>query len=85
MKKHGRTTEPITPQSIQGSNPPVNHSVEKEKRADYIENIADEDELTNLNKKPQVPTSEKSEQLKKEVNTRKPGEDVDPNQSLANE
>ena len=59
--------------------------VEKEKRAHYIENIADEDELNDLRKKTEVPISEKSEQLKKEVNTRKPGEDVDPRQSLTNE
>lgn len=80
------TTDPITPQNIQGSNPAIDSKVDSDKRAGYIEHIADEDQLRGDTEKKDLPeSSAKSEQLKKEVENRKPGDDVDPNQSLANE
>jgi len=81
------TTDPITPQNIQGSNPAINSKADSEKRADYVEHIADEEQLRggDIGKKDLPQNSEKSKQLKKEIDTRKPGDDVDPKQSLANE
>ena len=78
MRKTRRTaTETITPQNLPGtSSPVVNLNVESDKR--LSKKVSTEEAYNDMK-------INRSEELKKEINTRMPGEDVDPNESVSQE
>ncbi|RAV99829.1 hypothetical protein [Pseudochryseolinea flava] len=77
MRKTKRSTEPITPQNLPGtSSPVVNLNVESDKR--LSKKVSTEDAYNDLNIK-------RPEDLQKEIENRKPGQDVDPNESVSQE
>jgi hypothetical protein len=77
MKKHKRTTEPFTPQNLPGtSSPVVDLNVESDKR--LSKKVSTEEVFNDMPMKD-------SEELKHEINTRRPGDDVDPDESVSQE